>query len=300
MSRSMPGASGSGAAVTRLPLVAWVIAILVLIEAAFRFSAAAGIGNAVIAVVTILGGLVFLLLHGSQAFGWRNLIAFLLITVVVSFAAEAIGVATGWVFGPYHYTDQIGPKLLGVPPLIQIAYAAMGYASLITGRVLMGASGAPRRWPALLAVTLIGALIMVGWDLGIDPFQSTISGIWIWHQPGPYFGVGIHNFIGWFGTVFTFMLLYQIYARRFPEQPNPALAGSPFFWSLAPFFYIALGLGTIVPAWIGGYSLPYASPANYSGSLPELESSVALITAFAMGTPAIAALLRLSGVAKAE
>jgi uncharacterized membrane protein len=273
---------------------------LLLLEAALRFGSLVGMGNAAVAILTILGGLAFLLAHGSQALGWRNIAAFLVITVVISFAAEAIGVATGLVFGPYHYTGQIGPKLLGVPPLIQAAYAAMGYASLMIGRVLLGVTGAPRHWKAILAVTLVGALIMVGWDVAMDPYQSTVSGIWIWHDGGPYFGVGIHNYLGWFVTVFSFMLVYHLYASRFQEQPDPSLSRSRFFWGQPPLFYAAIGLGTILPAWIGGFSLPYASPANYTGSLAALESSLALVAVFVMGTPVVTALLRLSRVAQSS
>jgi putative membrane protein len=65
----------------------------------------------------LLAALIFVFVHGCIALGPRNMIAFSLITVVVSFASEVVGVATGLIFGAYHYTDQLGPKLLGVPPI---------------------------------------------------------------------------------------------------------------------------------------------------------------------------------------
>jgi uncharacterized membrane protein len=103
---------------------------------------------------------------------------FLLITVVISFAAEAIGVATGWVFGSYYYTDALGPKILGVPSLIQVGYVAVGYAGPMIARVRLGATRVSGR-VSILAVALIGAFIMVSWDVAMDPFQSTIGGDWI-------------------------------------------------------------------------------------------------------------------------
>ena len=40
--------------------------------------------------------------------------------------------ATGWVYGPYHYTDQLGPKFLGlVPYLIPVAWFMMSYPSFV-------------------------------------------------------------------------------------------------------------------------------------------------------------------------
>src|SRR3979490_2469685 len=69
-----------------------------------------GIGADANAILTLLAALIFVVVHGYVALGWRNIIAFSLITVVISFASEVIGVATGLVFGAYHYTDLLGPK----------------------------------------------------------------------------------------------------------------------------------------------------------------------------------------------
>jgi putative membrane protein len=85
-----------------------------------------GIGDDANAILTLLAALVFVVAHGYIALGWRNIIAFSLITIIISFTSEAIGVATGLIFGAYHYTDLLGPKLLGVPPMIQIGYLATG------------------------------------------------------------------------------------------------------------------------------------------------------------------------------
>ena len=102
----------------------------------------------------MLAALIFVVAHGYIALGWRNIVAFILITVAVSFTSEAIGVATGLIFGRYHYTDLLGPKLLGVPLLIQIGYLATGYASLVIARIILSllepvvgrVQSLPRRW----------------------------------------------------------------------------------------------------------------------------------------------------------
>src|SRR5262249_39004227 len=152
-------------------------------------------------------------------FGWRNIIAFILITVVISFASEVIGVATGLIFGPYHYTDQLGPKLFGVPPMVQVGYLATGYASMIMARIILSLLRPVTGW-AILPAALAGACIMVSWDVAMDPYQSTVAGDWIWHEGGGYFGVPLHNYAGWFGTVFVFMLVYFMFASRYIEQPQ--------------------------------------------------------------------------------
>ena len=126
------------------------------------------------AILTLLAALIFVSIHGYIALGGPNIIAFGLITVAVSFISEAIGVATGVVFGAYHYTDLLGPKLLGVPPMIQIGYLATGYASALSN----GRSSLPRPLSsrAIIAASVAGAFIMVSWDVAMDPYQSTVTG----------------------------------------------------------------------------------------------------------------------------
>lgn len=74
----------------------------------------------------------FALTHGSQRLGWRWALALLAITFAVSLTLESVGVATGLVYGPYHYTPKLGPKFLGlVPLLIPVAWFMMTYPSLV-------------------------------------------------------------------------------------------------------------------------------------------------------------------------
>ncbi len=43
--------------------------------------------------------------------GLKRALALLAYSFVVSLAFGSIGVATGLVYGPYHYTDKLGPNL---------------------------------------------------------------------------------------------------------------------------------------------------------------------------------------------
>jgi uncharacterized membrane protein len=101
----------------------------------------------------------------------------------------------------------------------------------------------------------------------MDPYQSTVTGDWIWQDGGPYFGVPLHNYAGWFGTVFTFMLVYFLFASRYVEQPQEDLMQDrTAFWSLPVFYYALMAIGIIITPLVGGILLPYASPANYTGT----------------------------------
>ena len=81
--------------------------------------------------------LTFAFVHGSLRYGLKGIAAFAVICLVVSNAIENLGVATGFPFGPYHYTDALGPKLGYVPLMIGPAYLGVGYS---------GGEPTPRRY----------------------------------------------------------------------------------------------------------------------------------------------------------
>lgn len=270
--------------------VSWLLAGSLTAIGILNLGPFLGIPDDLNAIATMLIGLALTLVHGQAYLGWKRLSVFLALTVVVSFSAEALGVATGLIFGPYHYTDHLGPKLLGVPLLIQAAYVAMGYASLVTARIVLGAHATPRGWRSLLLLALLTSLIMVAWDVAMDPYQSTMSGDWIWETGGAYFGVPLHNYAGWFATVATFTLLYLAFERRHPKEETTAC--SPFFLSAPVLYYALVGIGIFVTPLVEPIET-LAAPANYSGPIPAMTGSLSLIAVFVMGTPACIALSRL-------
>lgn len=260
---------------------------LLAISAIFDLTPISGAG-----AIVVFAGFVFLLVHGSVTLGPRNTVAFIVITVALSFAAEAVGVATGIVFGEYHYSDELGPKILGVPPLVQVAYVAMGYASLMTARAILGGSASAQRH-SLPVLALAGALVMVGWDVAMDPGMSTISGDWIWEEGGSYFGVPLHNYAGWFATVFAFMLCYELWERRSPPRAHRDLGDSRLFRSEPVVYYAIIGLGIVATPVLGAGPEQLASPENYGGSVEEINDSMALVACFVMGAPVTFALSRI-------
>jgi putative membrane protein len=149
---------------------------------------------------------VFALDHGAQRMGWRRAGLLLVLTFAVSLLFESLGVATGLVYGPYHYTDRLGPKFLGlVPYLIPVAWFMMTYPSYVIAERL-----APPRLQGLrrgLWIAAAGALAMTAWDLAMDPMMVA-GGHWTWEVQGAFFGVPLHNFAGWWLTVFVTFALF--------------------------------------------------------------------------------------------
>ncbi len=168
--------------------------------------------------LTTLAGFTFALLHSIQREGWERALRLLGLVFGVSLVFESVGVATGLIYGPYHYTDRLGPLFLGlVPYLIPVAWFMMGYPSYVIADWLIP-SGL-KRWQRLLGIAAVGGLVMTAWDLVMDPLMVA-GGHWVWDTGGPYFGIPLQNFWGWWLTVFTTFALYGWLSGKRGKSPE--------------------------------------------------------------------------------
>ena len=196
-----------------------------------------------------LTGFAFALLHAGQREGWGRALCLLTLVFGISLLFESVGVATGLVYGPYHYTDQLGPKFLGlVPYLIPVAWFMVSYPSFVIADWLVPSNWNPYRagrWPRLLCVAALGGLVMTAWDLIMDPIMVA-GGHWVWDVQGAYFGIPVQNFLGWWLTVFTTFVLYL---WLFGKSAQPARAS---FDRLALGSYLVTALGLIIAMLLSG------------------------------------------------
>lgn len=183
----------------------------------------------------------FALLHGAQLLGWKRIITMFVIVSAISLGFESYGVASGNVYGPYHYTDMLGPKFLGlVPYLIPVAWFMMMYASYVIADMVVPAKFGPT-FGRLLAVAAVAGIAMTAWDTAMDPMMVG-GGHWVWEEVGRYFGIPLQNFWGWWLTTFTALAVYLILAQvlfKHPGNPSPA----PATWVI--FSYLITGLSTV-------------------------------------------------------
>ena len=173
--------------------------------------------NPFLTSLTTLLGFGFALLHASQRWNWRAALTLFALSFVISLAYESLGVATGLVYGPYHYTDKLGPKFLGlVPYLIPAAWFMMMYPSLVIAERI-----APRSegWKRGLMVAALGGVIMTAWDVMMDPMMVR-GGHWVWDVEGAYFGIPLQNYWGWWLTAFNVFLVNWLAARRNGDPPR--------------------------------------------------------------------------------
>ena len=200
-------------------------------------------------LLTLLG-FSFALLHGSQNLGWRRTLMLLVLTFTISLLFESVGVATGWVYGPYHYTDKLGPKFLGlVPLLIPVAWFMMTYPSCVIAKYLVPAMR--NKWVWRLLVAALGGLIMTAWDLAMDPMMVA-GGHWVWEQPGAYFGIPLQNYWGWWLTTFVTFWLFLSLARINPEPTS----SDDRFNHLAIVSYAITGISSLLADFKFGLSGP--------------------------------------------
>lgn len=115
------------------------------------------------------------------------LVAFVAV-YALSLATELLGTAYGVPFGPYSYTNLLGPKWFNlVPLLIPLSWFTMSWACWVIAR---------QRTSGVSAI-LLGASLLVAWDLLLDPAMSKVTSYWVWGETGSYYGMPWSNLFGW-------------------------------------------------------------------------------------------------------
>ncbi|WP_435171310.1 carotenoid biosynthesis protein [Paenibacillus glycanilyticus] len=132
-----------------------------------------------------------------------------------AFLAEVLGVATGWPFGEYVYTSELGFLVAGVPITMTCAWVGV-----VTNAVMLAEDSSSRMTRAVKT-----GLWTVLLDLVLDPVASA-RGMWIWGDgesgaeavrnfgafgSNGYYGIPFVNFVGWF---LLSALLSFLYPRR--------------------------------------------------------------------------------------
>ena len=175
--------------------------------------------------LTIATVVMFFLASTSHALvhrGPRWAGAYVLVTGGLGLVAEAVGTATGFPFGAYDYADSLGPKLLGVPVVIPLAWAMFAYPCLVVGQRLA-------RTP--LGAAAVGGFALASWDLFLDP-QMVEAGHWRFTDvtaslPGAP-GIPVSNYLGWLLVGCLMLGLLQLLGRRDADDRVP---GALFLWT---------------------------------------------------------------------
>lgn len=168
----------------------------------------------------------------------------------LGFLAEILGVHYGFIFSPYRYTSVLLPQLFGVPLVMLSAWMVLvAYVQqMLAGRNL----------PAMAEAALAAAW-MTAIDLVIDPLAANQLGYWRWAESGKYYGIPLHNFLGWFVvSLFIFSIVRQAWQTNvFARYVGLSIV---MFFSAIAFSYGLLlagaigGVLCIIHLWMGARS----------------------------------------------
>jgi len=71
--------------------------------------------------------------------------------------------------------------------------------------------------PRKAALAALSSIVVVAIDLVMEPLQVN-TGNWNWPAGGPYFGIPLGNFFGWFTVSFLSILLFEAIGRNTPPK----------------------------------------------------------------------------------
>jgi uncharacterized membrane protein len=187
----------------RLPLVL----ALLLVAAAIAYPLTGGPARDAVTWTIVLLGAAVSVTSAAASRGPRAGLGVLVLVGGVAVLFEALGLATGFPYGEYRYSDTLGPTLLGVPFLVPLAWLMMAWPSRV-----LAARLAPRSRPArVLAATYVFA----AWDVVLDP-QLVQAGYWRWAHPSPGLPgiptVPLTNLAGWLLAGLVLMTLLDLLA----------------------------------------------------------------------------------------
>lgn len=249
-----------------------------------------------IVALDVLSAMAFALVDGARHYWLRGILKFAFICLLVGNLAENLGVATGFPFGRYYFVELMGPKLFHVPVLLGLAYVGMSYVSWTLARVIVGHTDAPVSGLRVFALPAVASFVMVAWDLAQDPIWATVLHGWVWRDGGPWFGVPISNYLGWYGTIFTIYLLFALYLCRSRAQvalvPSSAFRPALLFYGLCAAGNVLQVLSTQAPAAV-------FDPTGKQWRYADIAGASALVSVFVMGAFVMIAWVRLDAEKRA-
>jgi uncharacterized membrane protein len=198
----------------------------------------------------------------------------LLTVYLISLTSELLGTSVGIPFGPYSYTSLLGPKWFElVPLLIPLSWFTMSWAVWVIAR----------RWCQRWAAVVLGTMLLVAWDLLLDPAMSKVTSYWVWGDVGSYYGMPWSNLAGW--GITGLILLAVI--RRLAPRPTSSFTFAlwvylvnfalPLGFCMLNHFWLAVfaALGTGGSGWLllSGRILKFNSGNNAAQGAPEARTT---------------------------
>jgi uncharacterized membrane protein len=221
---------------------------VVLVLTAIAYPLTSGDGRDAVSWTIVVLGSALSVVHASLSRGLRTGLALLALVAVTSVAFESVGLATGFPYGSYTYSEALGPTLLGVPFLVPLAWLMMAWPSWILAELLTRPVRPARRAVVRVAVA---AAVFAAWDVVLDP-QLVQAGYWTWEHPSPGLPgidtVPLTNLAGWLLAGAVLMALLDRLVARTSVADAPRIGGEAPLLALA---WMTLGGALAHAGWLG-------------------------------------------------
>lgn len=223
--------------------VVWALSVAV-VALQIPYPLVHGDARDVLTIATVAVFAAASLAHAATSYGVRYAAALLVVVGLGGFLVEVLGVHTGVPFGRYHYRDDLGVSVWGVPLVIPLAWVMMAHPARIVARRLTSSP-----W----ALVAVAAVALASWDVFLDP-QMVSAGHWQWsdlrpHLPGVA-DVPLSNFGGWLLVSLLLMLLVQaVTAERRSRHDSAPLALWVWTWLSSTLANLAFFHRPAVAAW---------------------------------------------------
>lgn len=238
-------------------LIRWFFIALIFVLTIIANVISLGELNITLESIVTLMIFVITWLHGTERYGLKNMLVFLVITWIVSNAFEASSIYMGFPFGNYYYTLP-GPRILEVPLIIMPSYFGMGYLAWTLSLVLNGHYSKRLQGRQVFLIPFIASFIMVMWDVVMDPMEANVYKSWIWKDGGNYFDIPMSNFFGWFFVVYVFMQAFAVFISRYDNVKNKKTFDKPFWFEAVAVFGVQ-GLSYILKSLAGSENMDLCS-----------------------------------------
>ena len=131
----------------------------------------------------------------------------------ISLISELLGTTFGIPFGAYSYDRTLGVMWLErVPVIIPLSWFVMATSSYALTRVTQPNA-------SFRGTVFFASLVLLAWDLALDPAMSAATRFWKWGEVGPYYGMPLLNLLGWYLTGIALMYaLAKLHADRWLER----------------------------------------------------------------------------------
>lgn len=123
----------------------------------------------------------------------RKFIYWGVLTYIITFSLEVIGVKTGLIFGGYDYGTTLGFKVLDVPMII-----GFNWVLVILGAISISKSFTKNA----LLISISTAFLALIFDFFLEPVAINL-GYWNWEQ----ISVPLQNYLAWYLIAFIFSIV---------------------------------------------------------------------------------------------